>query len=61
MIQTCKLRGYRVSNLFWLSEEQMGLAAQESDNSTISIDATFLKAHHTASSLWVKKGSVDAF
>ena len=38
----------------------MGLAAQEPDNSTISIDATYLKAHRTASSLWVKKGGVDA-
>ena len=33
----------------------MGLAAQEPDNSTISIDATYLNAHRTASSLWVKK------
>ena len=38
----------------------MGLAAQEPDNSTLSIDAAYLKAHRTASSLWVKKGGVDA-
>ena len=126
MINTRKLRGCNVSNLYWLSEEQMGrlrpyfskshwvprvdeqrvlneiicinnnvlrwfdapkeygpyktlynrwkrwsdmgvfarimmgLAAQEPDNSTISIDATSLKAHRTASSLWGKKGGVDA-
>ena len=29
------------------------------DNKTISIDATYLKAHRTASSLGVKKGGVD--
>ncbi len=50
-----------------------GLAAEAPDNKTISIDATYLKAHPlsgskckacvrggTASSLWVKKGGVDA-
>ena len=36
-----------------------GLAAQAPDNKTISIDATYLKAHRTASSLGVKKGGVD--
>jgi transposase len=33
-----------------------GLAAEAPDNKTISIDATYLKAHRTASSLWLKKG-----
>ena len=33
-----------------------GLAAQAPDNKTISIDATYLKAHRTASSLGLKKG-----
>ena len=37
----------------------MGLAAEASDNNTISIDATYLKAHRTASSLRVKMGGVD--
>jgi hypothetical protein len=37
-----------------------GLAAKGPDNKTISIDATYLKAHRTASSLAVKKGGVDA-
>ena len=34
-----------------------GLAAKAPDNKTISIDATYLKAHRTASSLGVKKGA----
>jgi hypothetical protein len=38
----------------------MGLAEQASDNKTISIDATYLKAHRTASSLRLKKGGEDA-
>jgi transposase len=37
-----------------------GLAAAGSDPRTIMIDATYLKAHRTASSLRVKKGSLDA-
>lgn len=122
MIQTRKLWGRNVSNLYWLNEEQMvrlrpyfpkshgvsivddlrvlsgiifinrnglrwcdapkeygphktlynrwkrwsdmgvfarimlGLAEETPDNKTISINATHLKAHRTASSLWVKKG-----
>ena len=36
----------------------MELAEQASDNTTISIDATYLKAHRTASSLGLKKGGV---
>ena len=36
-----------------------GLAAKAPDNKTISIDATYLKAHRTASSLRVKGGGVD--
>jgi len=34
----------------------LGLAAETPDK-TISIDATCLEAHRTASSLWVKKGA----
>ena len=37
----------------------MGLAAEGTANKTIMIDATYLKAHRTASSLRVKKGGVD--
>jgi hypothetical protein len=36
----------------------MGLAAEAPDNKTISIDATYLKAYRTASSLGSKKGGV---
>jgi hypothetical protein len=39
----------------------MGLAEQAPDNKTISIDATYLKAHRTASSLRLKKGGKDAW
>ena len=124
MIQTRKLRGCNVSNLYWLTEAQMvrlrpffpksrgrqrvddrrvlsgiifinrnglrwcdapadygppktlynrwkrwsdmgvfarimtGLATEAPYNKTISIDATYLKAHRTASSLRLKKGGV---
>ena len=34
-----------------------GLAAKAPDNKTITIDATYLKEHRTASSLRVKKGA----
>ena len=34
----------------------MGLAAESAEHKTIMIDATYLKAHRTASSLRVKKG-----
>jgi hypothetical protein len=33
-----------------------GLAAEGSEPATVMIDATYLKAHRTASSLRVKKG-----
>ena len=38
----------------------VGLAAQSAEHKTIMIDATYLKAHRTASSLRVKKGGADA-
>ena len=38
----------------------MGLAAESADHKTIMIDATYLKAHRTASSLQVKKGGETA-
>lgn len=34
----------------------MGLAAEGTENKTIMIDATYMKAHRTASSLRAKKG-----
>jgi hypothetical protein len=36
-----------------------GLAAEDPDNKTISIDAAYLKAHRAASSIGLKKGGVD--
>ena len=36
----------------------MGLAAESAEHKTIMIDATYLKAHRTASSLAVKKGGL---
>lgn len=41
-----------------LTRIMTGLAAEASDNKTISIDATYLKAHRTASSLRLKKEGV---
>ena len=38
----------------------VGLAGQRAEHKTIMIDATYLKAHRTASSLCVKKGGADA-
>ncbi|MFT6222257.1 MAG: hypothetical protein ACJA1F_000089 [Paracoccaceae bacterium] len=35
----------------------MGLAEQAPDKKTISIDATYLKAHRTASGLRLKRGA----
>ena len=38
----------------------VGLAAQSAEHNTIMIDATYFKAHRTASSLCVKKGGAHA-
>ncbi len=38
-----------------------GLAAEHFDYQAIMIDATYLKAHRTTSSLWLKKGRTDAY
>ena len=35
-----------------------GLAAESAEQATVMIDATYLKAHRTASSLRLKKGGV---
>ena len=53
-------RWKRWSDMGVFARIMVGLAAEAPDNSTISIDATYLKAHRTASSLWSKKGGVDA-
>jgi len=38
----------------------VGLAAESAEHKTIMIDATYLNAHRTASSLCVNKGSAHA-
>lgn len=38
----------------------VGPAAESAEHRTIMIDATYLKAHRTASSICVKKGRADA-
>ena len=52
-------RWKRWSDMGVFARIMMALAAEARDNKTISIDATYLKAHRTASSLRVKKGGVD--
>ena len=37
-----------------------GLATEHGEQKTVMIDATYLKARRTATSLGVKKGGVDA-
>jgi transposase len=51
-------RWKRWSDMGVFARIMMGLAEQAPDNRTISIDATYLKAHRTASSLGLKKGGV---
>ena len=53
-------RFVRWSRMGVFARIMMGLAEQAPNNTTISIDATYLKAHRTASSLRLKKGGVDA-
>lgn len=50
-------RWKRWSDMGIFAQILMGLAEQAPDNKTISIDATYLKAHRTASSLRLKKGA----
>ena len=38
----------------------IGFAAQHGDEKTLTIDATYLKAHRTAASIAVEKGNVVA-
>ena len=42
------------------AQMMVGLAAEHGEEKTIMIDATYLKAHRTASSLGVKKGGAVA-
>ena len=52
-------RWKRWSDMGVFARIMTGLAAEAPDNKTISIDATYFKAHRTASSLRLKKGGVD--
>ena len=52
-------RWKRWSDMVVFGRIMTGLAAEASDNKAISIDATYLKAHRTTSSLGLKKGGVD--
>ena len=52
-------RWKRWSDMGVFARIMRGLAAETPDNKTISIDATYLKAHRTASSLGLKKGGAD--
>ena len=53
-----RLKRWRDMGVF--ARIMMGLAEQAPDNKNISIDATDLKAHRTASSLRLKKGGKAA-
>ena len=53
-------RWKRWSDMGVFARIMTGLTAEAPANKTISIDATYLKAHRTASSLWAKKGGVAA-
>ena len=57
--KTLYTRWKRWSDMGVFAPIMNGLAAEDPDNKTISIDATYLKAHRTASSLRLKKGGVD--
>ena len=52
-------RWKRWSDMGVLARIMTELAVEAPDHETISIDATHLKAHRTASSLRLKKGGVD--
>ncbi len=51
-------RWKRWSNMGIFARMMEGLAAESGDKKTIMMDATYLKAHRTASSLRVKKAGV---
>ena len=51
-------RWKRWSDMGVFARMMEGLAAESTEQATIMIDATYLKAHRTASSLRLKKGGV---
>ena len=52
-------RWKRWSDMGVFARIMVGLAWEGTDRKTIMIDATYLKAHRTASSLRLKKGDVE--
>ncbi len=58
--KTLYIRWVRWSRMGVFARIMTGLAEEAHDPRTIMIDATYLKAHRTASSLSVKKAGVDA-
>lgn len=42
------------------AQMMVGLAADHGEAKTVMIDATYLKAHRTATSMGIKKGGLDA-
>lgn len=53
-------RGMRWSEIGIFARMMTGLAAAHGEQKTVMIDATYLKAHRTATSMAVKKGGVVA-
>lgn len=53
-------RWKRWSDMGVFARIMTGLAAEAPDNKTISIDATYLKAHRKASSMGIKKGTLTS-
>ena len=51
-------KGWSEKGIF--SRMKAGLAAEHGEENTVMIDATYLKAHRTATSMGVKKGCVAA-
>ena len=58
--KTLHNRWKRWSDKGIFAQMMAGLAAAHCGEKTVMIDATYLKAHRTATSLSVKKGGVDA-
>ena len=54
-------RWKRLSEMVVFGRMMEGLAFESADPKTVMIDATYLKAHRTASSLRVKRGSLGGW
>ncbi|ASP20074.1 transposase [Antarctobacter heliothermus] len=56
--KTLYIRWLRWSDKGIFAQRMVGLAAEHCEKTTVMIDATYLKAHRTASRLGAKKGRV---